>query len=57
MADDPIRILLIEDSLTFQSAILGFLDQAFAEELDVLTAKTLQGGIESLDANDKIACI
>ena len=57
MADDPIRILLIEDSLAFQSVIRGFLDQTFVEALDVLTVKTLQGGIESLDANDKIACI
>ena len=57
MTDDPIRILLIEDSLTFQRAMLGFLDEAFVEELDVMTATTLQEGIASLAANEDISCI
>ena len=57
MSDEPIRILLIEDSLTFQRAMHGFLEEAFVEDIDVLTAKTLQEGIESLAGNPDVSCV
>ncbi len=57
MSDDSIRILLIEDSLTFQRAMHGFLDQAFVEPIEVLTAKTLQEGIDCLGKNHDVSCV
>ena len=57
MSDAPIRILMIEDSLTFQRAMHGFLDQAFVEQIEVLTAKTLQEGIDCLGENQDVSCI
>ncbi len=57
MSDDPIRILLIEDSMTFRHAMQGFLNEAFVENIDVLTAKTLQEGIEALAGNPDISCV
>ena len=57
MSDAPIRILLVEDSVAFRHAMQGFLDEAFVEDIDILMAKTLGEGIESLAANPDISCV
>ena len=48
MSDDPVRVLLIEDSSTFRAAIRGFLAGTFLCPVETISADCLAKGIELL---------
>ena len=48
MSDQPVRVLLIEDSSTFRAAIQGFLADTFLGPVETISADCLAKGIEHL---------
>ena len=48
MSDQPVRVLVIEDSSTFRAAIRGFLAGTFLGPVEIINANCLAKGIELL---------